>query len=177
MIPESRDRPPECSRSSAPPSPYHLQARPAHLVASGIALRLPDARTREDLLPRRRERIRTPPPQADAGGRRRVRAKGRFRPATSVRSSRAGGCRRSEEHTSELQSRENLVCRLLLEKKKSQIVRSTTPAAPDIPVLRHTNARAHSDPAARHGHPALTTRQTHPDASRRAPGPHRAVRL
>src|SRR5690606_41798415 len=28
--------------------------------------------------------------------------------------------RRSEEHTSELQSRENLVCRLLLEKKKKQ---------------------------------------------------------
>src|SRR5207302_9886929 len=28
------------------------------------------------------------------------------------------GERRSEEHTSELQSRENLVCRLLLEKKK-----------------------------------------------------------
>src|SRR5690606_39963489 len=28
------------------------------------------------------------------------------------------GGRRSEEHTSELQSRENLVCRLLLEKKK-----------------------------------------------------------
>src|SRR5690606_39866339 len=31
---------------------------------------------------------------------------------------------RSEEHTSELQSRENLVCRLLLEKKKEEI--STT---------------------------------------------------
>src|SRR6266700_8253366 len=31
---------------------------------------------------------------------------------------------RSEEHTSELQSRENLVCRLLLEKKKNQISRS-----------------------------------------------------
>src|SRR5436309_7766647 len=30
-------------------------------------------------------------------------------------------CNRSEEHTSELQSRENLVCRLLLEKKKKQI--------------------------------------------------------
>ena len=33
------------------------------------------------------------------------------------------GCRfeaRSEEHTSELQSRRNLVCRLLLEKKKLQ---------------------------------------------------------
>src|SRR5690606_39473529 len=28
------------------------------------------------------------------------------------------GAQRSEEHTSELQSRENLVCRLLLEKKK-----------------------------------------------------------
>src|SRR5215475_13790089 len=32
---------------------------------------------------------------------------------------RLGGDRRSEEHTSELQSRENLVCRLLLEKKKN----------------------------------------------------------
>src|SRR5690606_39925552 len=30
-------------------------------------------------------------------------------------------CLRSEEHTSELQSRENLVCRLLLEKKKKHI--------------------------------------------------------
>src|SRR5207302_9734100 len=29
---------------------------------------------------------------------------------------------RSEEHTSELQSRENLVCRLLLEKKKTQML-------------------------------------------------------
>src|SRR5215475_1411349 len=33
---------------------------------------------------------------------------------------RCGPDRRSEEHTSELQSRENLVCRLLLEKKKNQ---------------------------------------------------------
>src|SRR5690606_41897988 len=31
-----------------------------------------------------------------------------------------GGSGRSEEHTSELQSRENLVCRLLLEKKKNE---------------------------------------------------------
>src|SRR5690606_42038905 len=31
--------------------------------------------------------------------------------------------RRSEEHTSELQSRENLVCRLLLEKKNEQAER------------------------------------------------------
>src|SRR2546428_986712 len=32
---------------------------------------------------------------------------------------------RSEEHTSELQSRSDLVCRLLLEKKKSNIKKST----------------------------------------------------
>src|SRR5690606_41917357 len=45
-------------------------------------------------------------------------------PARATTASRCGGsatttrCTRSEEHTSELQSRENLVCRLLLEKKK-----------------------------------------------------------
>src|SRR2546430_13694203 len=33
--------------------------------------------------------------------------------------------RRSEEHTSELQSQSNLVCRLLLEKKKSFLVKYT----------------------------------------------------
>src|SRR3989442_9536844 len=33
---------------------------------------------------------------------------------------RAGGAERSEEHTSELQSRPHLVCRLLLEKKKKK---------------------------------------------------------
>src|SRR2546427_8242085 len=32
----------------------------------------------------------------------------------------AGVCTRSEEHTSELQSQSNLVCRLLLEKKKKK---------------------------------------------------------
>src|SRR5215475_15804157 len=34
---------------------------------------------------------------------------------------------RSEEHTSELQSRENLVCRLLLEKNKRRTIRSKHP--------------------------------------------------
>src|SRR5690606_41141265 len=34
-----------------------------------------------------------------------------------------GAVRRSEEHTSELQSRENLVCRLLLEKKNKDSAR------------------------------------------------------
>src|SRR3712207_7827935 len=37
------------------------------------------------------------------------------------RPEREGGDRRSEEHTSELQSRQYLVCRLLLEKKKKNI--------------------------------------------------------
>src|SRR5690606_39894290 len=41
-------------------------------------------------------------------------AKGAIRPAAILASDPA----RSEEHTSELQSRENIVCRLLLEKKK-----------------------------------------------------------
>src|SRR5215475_16057137 len=38
--------------------------------------------------------------------------------------------RRSEEHTSELQSRENLVCRLLLEKKKITFGYGSTPKQP-----------------------------------------------
>src|SRR5438876_2362296 len=38
---------------------------------------------------------------------------------------RAGAPRRSEEHTSELQSPVHLVCRLLLEKKKQHFVLST----------------------------------------------------
>src|SRR5207302_6027932 len=40
---------------------------------------------------------------------------------------------RSEEHTSELQSRENLVCRLLLEKKKiDSLTRSSTKSLTSI---------------------------------------------
>src|SRR3712207_6883142 len=46
-------------------------------------------------------------------------------PATiaSVARSRSADGRRSEEHTSELQSRQYLVCRLLLEKKKNHFVK------------------------------------------------------
>src|SRR5574341_768015 len=43
--------------------------------------------------------------------------------------------KRSEEHTSELQSPTNLVCRLLLEKKKTNIQKRTR---------RHTSLRTHS---------------------------------
>src|SRR5256886_3642452 len=41
---------------------------------------------------------------------------------------------RSEEHTSELQSQSNLVCRLLLEKKKTQS-RDEDPGFADLPAL------------------------------------------
>src|SRR5690606_41634340 len=44
---------------------------------------------------------------------------------TRLKGNTLGGVkRRSEEHTSELQSRENLVCRLLLEKKKERYTQS-----------------------------------------------------
>src|SRR5207249_11568223 len=42
------------------------------------------------------------------------------RSISSPRSPRGTGAQRSEEHTSELQSRFDLVCRLLLEKKKKR---------------------------------------------------------
>src|SRR2546430_12110577 len=41
-------------------------------------------------------------------------------PSGSAASTRHWCCGRSEEHTSELQSQSNLVCRLLLEKKKKR---------------------------------------------------------
>src|SRR5262249_60850648 len=46
-------------------------------------------------------------------------------PAAARAASGSRRCRRSEEHTSELQSLTNLVCRLLLEKKKRR--HGTTP--------------------------------------------------
>src|SRR3712207_6893086 len=49
----------------------------------------------------------------------------------------AGGAVRSEEHTSELQSRQYLVCRLLLEKKKN------TPSNPSYLAILHYILRLH----------------------------------
>src|SRR2546430_9559446 len=43
-----------------------------------------------------------------------------------------GGDERSEEHTSELQSQSNLVCRLLLEKKKKILPCSSTCEPPQL---------------------------------------------
>src|SRR3712207_7570611 len=62
--------------------------------------------------------------QRDRGARRRARARRRgpdgqgLQPDLVLRQRRRP---RSEEHTSELQSRQYLVCRLLLEKKKKQL--------------------------------------------------------
>src|SRR5438105_11559354 len=46
-----------------------------------------------------------------------------FAPVQQSVDAQARSVRRSEEHTSELQSRVDLVCRLLLEKKKEKIIR------------------------------------------------------
>src|SRR5690606_40564365 len=58
----------------------------------------------------------------------RTRTKNRLHPGLRLSPDRAHPAKpqpRSEEHTSELQSRENLVCRLLLEKKKKNTMTNT----------------------------------------------------
>src|SRR2546427_9133970 len=50
---------------------------------------------------------------------------------------------RSEEHTSELQSQSNLVCRLLLEKKKNKHPHLTAPNPDKRHTLRSTHTRFH----------------------------------
>src|SRR3989442_3076005 len=54
-------------------------------------------------------------------------------PQGHMRRAQQLGRERSEEHTSELQSRPHLVCRLLLEKKKNQMTKVHYIAAP----IRH----------------------------------------
>src|SRR5690606_42056896 len=83
------------TRRSSDLPPGH-RALPLRSGEGGVLLRR--GRGRDDL-PRRR---------------RHPRDRGRALPEPAAPRER----RRSEEHTSELQSRENLVCRLLLEKKK-----------------------------------------------------------
>src|SRR2546422_7925845 len=58
-------------------------------------------------------------------------------PADFAPSDKARGAKRSEEHTSELQSRLHLVCRLLLEKKKiisTTLTLSSLNISPMIPI-------------------------------------------
>src|SRR5436309_11891385 len=52
--------------------------------------------------------------------------------------------KRSEEHTSELQSRENLVCRLLLEKKKTTSITDSLPLLPSLAQRRLDVSRLRS---------------------------------
>src|SRR2546430_12510398 len=59
------------------------------------------------------------------------------RAACSRPIARATGSR-SEEHTSELQSQSNLVCRLLLEKKKHITIKLRSTNIPDDETVRHT---------------------------------------
>src|SRR5690606_41769838 len=100
-------------------------AVPAAACADPRALLSPPTRRSSDLEPRRWHILRTLQRAFDAldladvpGSAARVRAL--LAPALP-------GTSRSEEHTSELQSRENLVCRLLLEKKKQ--TRGAAPGA------------------------------------------------
>src|SRR5438132_9154663 len=75
------------------------------------------------------------------------------RPSTrSIPASRPGCSSRSEEHTSELQSHSDLVCRLLLEKKKTPPI-CDRPGAP-LPTKRPASTLPHE-----------TTRSTASDAS------------
>src|SRR5690606_41755293 len=105
-----------CCNATATPYIYTLSLHDALPI-------YPPADPRPDGPPARRREQRADPrlaqrPRLGAGGRRRpppARHRRRRRPG-----GRAGRQGRSEEHTSELQSRENLVCRLLLEKKKQK---------------------------------------------------------
>src|SRR5437660_8325006 len=63
---------------------------------------------------------------------------------TSAVTMAAGPKRRSEEHTSELQSRGHLVCRLLLEKKKRQNLTKLPPPPSHPPESRSTTSVAHA---------------------------------
>src|SRR6267378_2423409 len=58
-----------------------------------------------------------------------------MKPRTAPRTPAVDAPRRSEEHTSELQSRRDLVCRLLLEKKKPEKARRDAVGLPACPGL------------------------------------------
>src|SRR3712207_8827193 len=91
--------------------PYTTLFRSKPVVATN-ALAEPRSTAGSSLTPR--------PRSGRRGGR-----PGRRRPGSHRRRRAAGGRPRSEEHTSELQSRQYLVCRLLLEKKKNNNCRTS----------------------------------------------------
>src|SRR3989475_6966899 len=133
-------------------------ARPPRAAGSRAGLRDWSIRTRRSPAPRARSRVpRTPPPRTRAPApcepgsraesppdrrrstvapRCRTPSLRRRRPRGVQRAiARASDAMRSEEHTSELQSQSNLVCRLLLEKKKERI-RPALVRLPDMGVER-----------------------------------------
>src|SRR5690606_42077853 len=92
-------------RSGAHPHPHSLPTRRSSDLPSPSPPRGPTARARPARPPR--------PPGGPA-------LAGQPGPQRRSAGPRPAAVHRSEEHTSELQSRENLVCRLLLEKKKKK---------------------------------------------------------
>src|SRR3712207_9280344 len=66
--------------------------------------------------------FRSDPGPGRPAGHRRLAPADHHRRAAHPPKLRPGRSRRSEEHTSELQSRQYLVCRLLLEKKKTKLI-------------------------------------------------------
>src|SRR5207237_4050901 len=81
--------------------------------------------------------------QAERPRRRAARVHGDQRPCPAPLRLRDEHLARSEEHTSELQSHLNLVCRLLLEKKKNKTVQKQTkcvriPKTRDQDIIRAT---------------------------------------
>src|SRR3712207_7291519 len=93
---------------------YTLSLHDALPISARSGRRAPGARHRP---PRPRGSGRGGPPCRTAAGR----CRGRTPPGSRRR--------RSEEHTSELQSRQYLVCRLLLEKKKNKVTHSLQQAS------------------------------------------------
>src|SRR2546430_13359328 len=80
----------------------------------------------------------------------------------SMRSTRRGGPspRRSEEHTSELQSQSNLVCRLLLEKKKKKDIQHPTAVLNTPPPRANVHVIAQQHSAVRVTHIVITSYPT-----------------
>src|SRR2546422_2536232 len=71
---------------------------------------------------------------------------------------------RSEEHTSELQSRLHLVCRLLLEKKKKKITHQTS-RAPSILISPFIPLNNTGNPSRRNARSRWQINFTHPSSS------------
>src|SRR5947207_10734447 len=84
---------------------------------------------------------------------------------------RSGSTARSEEHTSELQSHSDLVCRLLLEKKKHT---HRTHSSPQTTVVPLPSSRQRAAPGR---HPVHATRPAPPSAATSTHTPRGATSL